>query len=655
MAAGRKPLFPLLFFGLVLSWLIPIPGLGQNTVPPIIMTPMPILGQNAATPHVRIVKADPRAISSVNIAVSFSIEGSPHIAPAVNVGDFPTDGVLELNLDGRGATWRDDVSKWICSPSPVAQRGRGTPGIAINKIDPRAISNLQVAIWFEVDGEKHYDFEDCGDFSNDINLVLDGRGGTWNEAGAQWTGNFLAHAWIAPPVGTTGPAKVYAACRIRKLDPRVIRNVSISALFSIDGVEHFAPLVNVGDFPTDGVLELNLESRAATLQGVKWIDSLRPVPQRGTGTPCIAINKLDPRTISDWWLVISFEIEGQQHGASLQCGDFSNDINLDLDGRGGTWNGVSWGDPHFLTNAAAASPGGTTEPPARRYRYNEVQQISSHNSYDDGGFFGVQKRKGNLRQQADAGVRSFELDIHNGQLLGDSPSEDWDVYHSGGGRGNYIGSLSEGLDSLRAWHDNHRNHEVITIWLELCDDWKDGGHMPGNLDNLLLIKLGSFAYCPQYLLYANARPGTLKEAVLNNGNGWPFLDDLRDKFIVVLMSGDDRRVASYLESRDTHGVCFAAPSNLIPGKVLKGPEESWGNAVFYNVDVHSAGDAKFVYEHGFVSRVTDDGGVDNQRDWQTAINNLAHHVATDNIHSDILEPRLVDDRGNPFRPFPSLR
>src|SRR6478672_5007140 len=88
-------------------------------------------------------------------------------------------------------------------------------------------------------------------------------------------------------------------------------------------------------------------------------------------------------------------------------------------------------------------------------RYNQVQQLSSHNSYAPNG------PKDNIQTQFQSGVRSFELDIHRGRNAGE-----WKVYHILP-FGNFVSDLREALLLFRQIHRANPSHEVITIWLEV--------------------------------------------------------------------------------------------------------------------------------------------------------------------------------------------
>ncbi len=337
--------------------------------------------------------------------------------------------------------------------------------------------------------------------------------------------------------------------------------------------------------------------------------------------------------------------------------------------------------PAAILPPASGVPAPTCKP--RGIRYNEVRQISSHNSYDECGSNPLYcAHKPDLPQQADLGVRSFEIDIHQGGLgWGDSPHSDWDVYHIGGGSGDHCGHLSQCLAKLRIWHDGHPNHDVITVWIELKSQWEVGGHHPVDLDNNRLEQdLRGLLYTPGDLLRNCPGAATLQDAVTNCG--WPTLESLRGKFIIVLMGDDQRQLANYLDdvnqyrggygvgNNGYHGnkICFVAPDISTyeareidqEYRATSGRTVSWHNAVFFNIhnaasEVWASGNnlwapARIVFQRHLVSRAW---RIDNQNEWAQARINLAHHLATEHVAQELFTPRAVDVCGLPMEPMVS--
>src|SRR5262249_21825532 len=240
------------------------------------------------------------------------------------------------------------------------------------------------------------------------------------------------------------------------------------------------------------------------------------------------------------------------------------------------------------------------------HRYNEVQQISSHNSYDDNG------PKDNIETQLAMGVRSFELDLHNSDQRAN-----WDVYHvtpifSGG---DYIDNLRGGLAKFKKYHDEHPNHEVITIWLELKDDWKAGGHEPRDLDARLDEELPGLIYRPAAILASAPGASNLREAVRRAG--WPTLEALRGQFRFVMI-GNCKPGARYLydvlgyqgsvadghEGYRGNRNVFAAPEDDLRGKLNLKPGDNWLNSIFFNThNTDGIATPLAIVRSGFVARI----------------------------------------------------
>ncbi|HXC06525.1 MAG TPA: Ca2+-dependent phosphoinositide-specific phospholipase C, partial [Bacteroidia bacterium] len=173
-------------------------------------------------------------------------------------------------------------------------------------------------------------------------------------------------------------------------------------------------------------------------------------------------------------------------------------------------------------------------------RYNEVQQLSSHNS------FTPHRYKPDIRVQADSGIRSFELDIH-ARAFGRHayPSKVWKVYHltHRKSREIYGHTLNDFLLKFSQWHQQHPNHEVITIWIQLRGGWDKLGHNPATLDTVFLTALPSgTVYTPADLLASNPSASNLQEAA---AGGWPELSKLSGKFLIVL-TGNVQACEEYL-------------------------------------------------------------------------------------------------------------
>jgi hypothetical protein len=166
-----------------------------------------------------------------------------------------------------------------------------TPKISITSYDPREIDNLQITVWFQINGQTYFDYESQGTFNNIQTDGLTGEGGTWN--GSQWTGNFLHK---------TGSQSTQAAI-----------NVINKAL-----VQSNSPL---------------------DWEGVNG----------GPMLPNLQITNEDGRAITKLYINAEFSIAGEYYTDTLFLGDFNLDYGLALTGMGGTKGSNGWWTGNFLT------------------------------------------------------------------------------------------------------------------------------------------------------------------------------------------------------------------------------------------------------------------------------------------------------------------
>jgi hypothetical protein len=266
-------------------------------------------------------------------------------------------------------------------------------------------------------------------------------------------------------------------------------------------------------------------------------------------------------------------------------------------------------------------------------RYNEIRQISSHNSYNDAG------RKPCLPAQFQSGVRSFELDLHPQR-----DTDNWQIFHFLPWA-DYVQDLKSALALFNTIHTDNPDHEVITIWLQV-DQWT-AGHLPADLNRLIDHELPSIVYTPREFALRNPNANNLREVVKTNG--WPRLDALKNKFIFVIM-GSDKTSAEYLAKTKMAGICFAASENRACEKLNPLPDSPWLNSIFFNChNTDGISGPRAIYQAGYVSRIW---RVDNQCEYNLALDSLAHHIATDHVTKNLFRPLLQNSNGKPFLPNP---
>jgi hypothetical protein len=147
-------------------------------------------------------------------------------------------------------------------------------------------------------------------------------------------------------------------------------------------------------------------------------------------------------------------------------------------------------------------------------------------------------------QLAAQGVRAFELDVHKG--LGD-----FEVFHI-----SVIDAVSTCptvqacLGVIRTWSDAHPAHLPIVVWFEIKDST---GGLPidgGDLDELDDVVRGVLPpdklFTPDDLQGAHA---SVREAL--DTDGWPLLDAVRGRILLVLLNVDDAHAENYTDGYTT--------------------------------------------------------------------------------------------------------
>ncbi|MCP4130967.1 MAG: hypothetical protein GY754_08300 [bacterium] len=252
-------------------------------------------------------------------------------------------------------------------------------------------------------------------------------------------------------------------------------------------------------------------------------------------------------------------------------------------------------------------------------QYNSVYQKSAHNTY--------QRKESMLDTLVYHRVRSIEYDLHIGkECTGWDPVPgNWYIYHiCGVDAATTVHRLSDGLNELKAFHNAFPAHEVVTVWMDIKDGFRENGFEPADLDSMLVNILGrENIFKPQDVLDTAPGTDTLQEAITTSG--WPALNDLKGKFIFVLT---DQGLNEYATG-DSEKVAFVAPKIDESTNLDTTPDYQ----IFFNMNAsNGTSAAKEVYEKGFVSRAYNM----NEARWEDAVNNYVHHLGTDmvNLHSD---------------------
>lgn len=152
-----------------------------------------------------------------------------------------------------------------------------TKSLRLNKVDPRAFSDVTVAVSYYVAGQQYYDYEVIGSWNKLYSLEIRQAAGTLGSDGVYF-GDFL-HT-------TSSGATCTSNCKIfiEKTDTRTMTNVMVHISFVINGYMHFdAEVVGMPGAPAftfgeDFLEDLNVDARNATWDGNTFRGNLLKAP-----------------------------------------------------------------------------------------------------------------------------------------------------------------------------------------------------------------------------------------------------------------------------------------------------------------------------------------------------------------------------------------
>jgi hypothetical protein len=261
--------------------------------------------------------------------------------------------------------------------------------------------------------------------------------------------------------------------------------------------------------------------------------------------------------------------------------------------------------------------------------YDRVFQKSVHNAYA--------RSEPLLDQLVYHRVRSVELDIHTSRAARGAATGDWFVYHEElpFARDSSCSRLSDCLGQLAAFHASIPNHEVVTLFVDLKDDFSRG-HRPNDLDAAITEALGrENVLTPADVVGACEGASTVRGSVTGACH-FPTLRDLRGKFLVAVTGGSScdakSPVSVYGGKHPRSRAAFLAPDVDASCEVER--YDAHPDVVFLNMPLRDRGRALAVRARGLVARVYGNGigGVDTARDFSAARNAGATHVATNMVN-----------------------
>ncbi len=288
-------------------------------------------------------------------------------------------------------------------------------------------------------------------------------------------------------------------------------------------------------------------------------------------------------------------------------------------------------DAGTVADAAAALDASPPDAPSVSGfpRLDEVRTKSPHNAYarDETLFDQLFYHR----------ARGLELDLHR---AGD---HEWDVYHLAViDKKTSCNSLPECLRVIRTFHDAVPRHEVITIFLDMSDDF-DATHTPADLDAALAIELGTLVYRPSDLVAHCPGAGTIRSAI-QAPCGWPTLDELRGRILLGMTgSGADKvcqgggALRAYTGSNAVDHPVFIAP--LLSDTCTVTQYDAVDDVVFMNLDgdhVTSGPSlaARKILTRGFKGGFTTRGGFNDPESFAIAKASQVNFIATDLVSSD---------------------
>ena len=283
------------------------------------------------------------------------------------------------------------------------------------------------------------------------------------------------------------------------------------------------------------------------------------------------------------------------------------------------------------TPTSSANSGTNRADRAASIPYDHVVQKSVHNAYD--------RFEPLLDQLVYHRVRSLELDIHTSKSGVAAAPGEWFVYHEDYPlfRDTSCTGLTDCLGQLAAFHGASPDHEVVTLFVDLKNDFVSG-HDVADLDRTIGSALGRDNLVTPGDLVARCPGATsLRDAVAGKCT-FPTLGALRGKFLFVTTGGTGCNAAShvraYADAKGEH-LGFAGPNvdATCPVAALDGRQD----LAFMNMPFSAIDQAGAVKARGLVARAygtATSGGLDDAADFATARAAGALHIATDKVNAE---------------------
>ena len=264
-------------------------------------------------------------------------------------------------------------------------------------------------------------------------------------------------------------------------------------------------------------------------------------------------------------------------------------------------------------------------------RYNDIQMKAAHNSFDKGSL--TSQLTFSQSEPWEGGCLAIEFDLVQNPEKS-SPEDDWEfVLQHGKNYSSSSRSLTDALREVYEWSERMGDHPVVTIHFDLKETCFYGDN------ELFAQKFDSVIekVVPRDKIITPAQiqkdKGSLQEAI--NSYGWPELNEIKGKFILVF-TGDDRdkkvskRRSAYVKSavKDDHLAFVDMDQRVISS--LEKTMKSDQNRIFLNVKLGSNKWDELVSKAHNKKLVTRIWKANSEKAWNQCLDSV-NIIATDKI------------------------
>lgn len=282
--------------------------------------------------------------------------------------------------------------------------------------------------------------------------------------------------------------------------------------------------------------------------------------------------------------------------------------------------------PALLVAFVAAAPAVAATSPA----YNLSQQKGSHNTEERNETL-PQALAFNASQPYQGGCRNLEFDLVLSETYLE-PEDDWPSTLQHDSTYDWKNAtLYDALMILHNWHLANPGHDVVTLTLDLKNAPGDDVTYTKKVEETFSATLGANnLYTPGMLQHGAS---TLLAGA--RAYGWPRIDDLRNKFILVFTGSDsDAAVARrrrYLSQDTESRLAFVDIDQRTAGNNLNNPPYTDGNRVFISIQYGSSGWCDLAIKAPTAGFATRAWTLNSQTDWNAAKAAAVNILATDKV------------------------